>query len=46
LPTLQLRGKWLQDQDNVKVNSVLIVDDNFRRNCWLLGRVTKQALMV
>ena len=42
LPTLQLRSKWLQNQDNVKVNSVvLVVDDSLPRNCWLLGRVVR-----
>lgn len=42
LPTLQLRGKWLQNQDNLRVNSVvLVVDDSLPRSCWLLGRVIR-----
>ena len=42
LPTLQLRSKWLQKQDNVAEDSVvLVIDDNLPRNCWLLGRVIK-----
>ena len=42
LPTLQLRTKWLRSQDNLKVNTVvLLVDDNLPRNCWLLGRIIR-----
>jgi len=42
LPTLQLRSNWLQRQDNITANSVvLVVDDSLPRNCWLLGHVTK-----
>ena len=40
LPTLQRRGKWLQEKRNVQPGDVvLVVDDNLPRNHLLLGRV-------
>jgi len=42
LPTLTERGKWLRDQQDVRVGDlVLILDENVPRNKWNLGRVTE-----
>ena len=40
--TLQQRGKWKQDAENIKLNQiVLIKEDNPLLNCWKMGRVVQ-----
>ena len=42
VPALQQRQKWVREKGNLKVNDlVLLVDENYPRGRWLLGRVMK-----
>lgn len=41
ISTLQQRNKWQQEEDNLKINDlVLVKDNNLPPSQWLLGRVT------
>ena len=42
LPNLTLRAKWYKTQNALKVNDlVLVIEDNYPRGQWQLGRVTE-----